>query len=118
MLRIEINLERFAVVSEIVIRWIPLLSAGITHAGANNTGQAPKLGVRRPESAQGERRCFDIGRGGIINRRSRLVALGMGNNDCDGRHGSLILERFLVFLKRQQQGDGEKGSRVEQSLHG
>ena len=56
-------------VSETVISGIQLLAPGIAHARAYHPFQTPKLGVRSPESAQGEgggikvTRCGDVDRG-------------------------------------------------------
>lgn len=53
---VEIDLDRLAVVAQAAVGGIGLGSAGVADSGSDDSGQAPKLGVRAPESAHGESR--------------------------------------------------------------
>jgi len=59
--RIEVDLNRFAVVSEVMVGGVPLGPPGIADAGSNHTLDGPKLGIGPPESPQGEGGCFEPG---------------------------------------------------------
>ena len=65
-LRVVVDLNALAVVAEAVVGRIRLGAAGIADAGADNSGQAPKLGVRAPESAHREGGGTELGRSGPI----------------------------------------------------
>ena len=74
-LRIEVDLDRFAVVAEAPIGRILLLAAGVADARADDTGQTPEPGVRSPESPQREGRGFQRLRNGLSGL-SGLSGLG------------------------------------------
>jgi hypothetical protein len=57
--RIEVECERFGVIAEIVIGRILVMSARVSDARANDSGETPEPGVRRPESTE----CEDRGLG-------------------------------------------------------
>jgi hypothetical protein len=52
--RIEIDLDGLGVVAKIVIRGLRRRTARVSYPGANNAMDGPELGIRTPESAQGE----------------------------------------------------------------
>ena len=56
---VEIDLNGFAVVSEIMVGRISFGPSGIADAGPNHALDGPKLGIGSPESPQGESGCFD-----------------------------------------------------------
>ena len=58
--RIKINLQRLGVVAKTIIGGVQFFPTGVTHAGADNPFQTPKLGVRPPESAQGKGGRFKV----------------------------------------------------------
>jgi hypothetical protein len=58
-------------VTEAVIGRIRFLAPGVAHAGTDHAFQTPKLGVRSPESTQGERRRFEVRRHGGVDRGNR-----------------------------------------------
>ncbi len=89
-------------VAEIVVGWMAGRAAGVTDAGSPNSGQTPKLGVGRPESAQGKSRRFQFARDLTINRRPGLSA----------RPG-----RFFLLAACNHRY-GKKRNSVEQSPHG
>ena len=60
--RIEVELERFGVIGEIVIGRIDGRAAGVADARADDSWMTPEPGVWRPESAKTERGGLDIGR--------------------------------------------------------
>ena len=52
--RIEIDLDGLGVVAEVVVGGVGLGAARVSYPGANNAVDGPELGIRTPESAQGE----------------------------------------------------------------
>ena len=66
---VENNLDSFGVVAEMVIGGIRLGTAGVSHPGANNAVDSPKLGIRTPKSAQSEGSGLHFGGHGGIQRR-------------------------------------------------
>ena len=102
LFRIVIDLERLAVVADVLVGRVFLAAARVADTGADDAGQTPKLGVRRPESAQSERGRFQFGWRGRVNRRLGLVALG----------------RFVIPVQGKQERRGQDGNGVKQSLHG
>lgn len=57
-IRVVLHANGLAVVTDIAVTGIVSCAAGVTHRGADNSLDAPELGVRFPESAQGEVGCF------------------------------------------------------------
>jgi len=60
--RIEVDLEALGVVPDAVVRGIGRVTAGIANACPPDSFDDPKLGVRRPESTDGEGRGFEMRR--------------------------------------------------------
>jgi len=56
---IEVDLNRLAVVSKIMVGRILLCAPGISDPGSNHTFDGPKLGIGPPESPQGKSGGFD-----------------------------------------------------------
>jgi hypothetical protein len=52
--RVEVELERFAVIAQVVIRRIDAGAAGIADARADDSAVTPEPGVGRPESTERE----------------------------------------------------------------
>lgn len=102
LFRIVIDLERLGVVAEVVVGGVSLCTAREADAGADDAGQTPKLGVRRPESAEGKGGRLQLGGHGGIDRRLGLVALG----------------RLVVSVQGEQERRSQDGNGAEQSLHG
>jgi hypothetical protein len=80
--RVEIDLEGFGVIAELVIGGVFQSAAAEADAGAYDTGESPKLGLGFPESAQRQGGSFDLGGSGLVH----------------GRHGP----RTLLLLGRYQ----------------
>lgn len=59
LLGVEVDLEGFAVIAHAAVAWVFLASAGVADTGADDAFETPKLGVRAPESAEGEGRDFE-----------------------------------------------------------
>ena len=55
---IEIDLDRFGMIPNAEVSRVCFFATAVANSGANNALQAPKLGVRSPESAHGEGGCF------------------------------------------------------------
>jgi hypothetical protein len=71
-MRIKIDLNRFGVIAQPVVGRIFAAAAGVADAGTDNPFDAPKLGVRSPESAQSKGRGFKRSRGGGVYGGARL----------------------------------------------
>jgi hypothetical protein len=82
--RVEIDLEGFGVIADLVIAGIFRLAAGVADAGTDDAGQDPKLGFRLPESAQGEGGRLDLFRSGLIDcgQRARTLLAGRFAGDA------------------------------------
>lgn len=65
--RVVVYLYRFAVVTDTVISGVWRGASRVADAGANNALGAPEPGVWTPESAQGKRCHFRLGRRGGVN---------------------------------------------------
>ncbi len=59
--RVEIDLDGLGVIAETVIGGVGCGAAGVSYPGANNAVDGPELGIRTPESAQGEGGGFGFG---------------------------------------------------------
>ena len=70
-LRIEVDLEALGVVPDAVVTGIGRVTAGIANACPPDSFDDPKLGVRRPESTNGEGRRLQMSWCERVDRRSR-----------------------------------------------
>ena len=66
--RVEVELHGLGVVAEVVVCGVELGPAGIADPGPYHSFEAPELGLRAPESAQGEGGRLKGGGGGQIDR--------------------------------------------------
>ena len=67
--RVEIDLEAFGVVLDVAIRGVAPAPAGIADTRPPDTFDDAELGVRRPESTNGERRGFEARGSEGVDRR-------------------------------------------------
>ena len=58
--RIIVNLDRFAMVPQVVIGGILGCSSCVSNPGPNNAVNAPELSIRTPKSAQGKGGCLHL----------------------------------------------------------
>ena len=69
--RVKIDLDGLGVVPEVAVGGVGLLAACIPYPGADDAVDSPKLGIRAPESPQGESCGFDFSWYSQDNRRPR-----------------------------------------------
>ena len=90
--RVEIDLDRFAVISEIMVSGVLLGSSRISNSRSNYTFDGPKLGIRAPESPQGEGGGLRSARGGHIDGRPG------GSGEARITHGAAGFHLLLLGL--------------------
>ncbi len=56
-------------VADPLVTWILGGAAGVADAGADDTGETPKLGIWTPESTEGEGRRLELSGGRRVKRR-------------------------------------------------
>jgi hypothetical protein len=97
-LGIEVDLEALGVVSDAVIRGIARLAAGVADARPPDSFDDPKLGVRRPESTDGEGRRLQMGRDQRVDRRARKRPSRRVVCREEAQHGKLLLWGVRIRL--------------------
>jgi len=100
--RVEVDLDRFGVVAEVLVGRGVGRAAGIADARADDAGDAPEPGVGSPESAEGEGRGLQRGGGG--GRRDEL-GFRHGVVGAGGQEDQREREAHGLQLRRKRRGE-------------
>lgn len=111
---VEVDLDGFGVVSDALIGRVFSFAPRVTNASADDAREAPKLGVRAPESAEGKGGCLAAGALGALFPAGGLCcghfdsALFFMTGPCDLLGGASVAGWWAICAR-----DGQGAQRDE-----
>jgi len=108
---IVVDLNSLGVIRQVVVSGVLGASSCVTHTGPDDTVETPKLGVRAPESTQGEGRRLKCGRSPGVER-------GNGRRGCGALRRLGLGGRCASWTSGATQGgEGQPGAQAQCGQH-